>query len=83
MRTTIRKWGNGAALRIPPAIMEDARLSIDQPVDVRVEGGRVIIEPLVRDAIANADLDTLLAGVTDENRPDPVDLGLPVGKEVW
>ncbi|OWJ67947.1 AbrB/MazE/SpoVT family DNA-binding domain-containing protein [Inquilinus limosus] len=83
MRTTIGKWGNGAAVRIPVAIMKSARLSIGQPVDVCHEGGRIVIEPFLRDGIGSADLDTLLAGVTDENRPDLVDFGRPVGKEAW
>jgi len=83
MRMTVKKWGNSAAVRIPAAIMDVARLSIDQAVDVRLEGGRIIIEPVLDDGIAGTDLDTLLAGVTDENRHDPVDSGPATGKEVW
>jgi antitoxin MazE len=82
MRTTIKKWGNSAALRIPPVIVEAARLSIGQPVDVRLERGRIVIEPILDDDIASADLDALLVGITDENRHDPVDFGPAVGKEV-
>ncbi|MDR6291322.1 MULTISPECIES: AbrB/MazE/SpoVT family DNA-binding domain-containing protein [Inquilinus] len=83
MRMTVKKWGNSAAVRIPAAIMDVARLSIDQAVDVRLEGGRIIIEPILDDGIAGTDLETLLAGVTDENRHDSVDFGPAVGKEVW
>ncbi|MFE0756382.1 AbrB/MazE/SpoVT family DNA-binding domain-containing protein [Inquilinus sp. NPDC058860] len=83
MRMSIKKWGNSAAVRIPAAIMKGARLSIDQPVDVRLESGRIIIEPILDDGVTSADLDTLLAGITDGNRPDPVDFGLPVGQEAW
>jgi antitoxin MazE len=83
MRMTVKKWGNSAAVRIPASIMEVARLAIDQAVDVRLEGGRIIIEPVLDDGIAGSDLDTLLAGVTDKNRPDAVDFGPAVGKEVW
>ena len=83
MRMTVKKWGNSAAVRIPAAIMDVARLSIDQAVDIRLEGGRIIIEPVLDDGIAGADLETLLAGVTDENRHDAVDFVPAVGKEVW
>jgi len=83
MRMTVKKWGNSAAVRIPASIMEVAQLSIDQQVDVRLERGRIVIEPILDDGIASADLDALLAGVTDENRHDLVDFGPATGKEVW
>ncbi len=41
MRATVKKWGNSAAVRMPVAVMEEARLEIDQPVDIRVEQGRL------------------------------------------
>jgi antitoxin MazE len=49
-------------------------------VDVREEGGRIIIEPLQP---AHYDLDALVAGITDDNRHEPVETGKPAGKEVW
>jgi antitoxin MazE len=76
MRGTVRKWGNSAAIRMPIAVMEEARLSIDQVVDLRVEKGRIIIEP-----VPAIDLDALLAGVTDDNLHDEVNAGPPVGRE--
>lgn len=80
MKVVIRKWGNSASLRIPAAVMEAARLRLDQPVNVREEHGRVVIEPIEPDAY---DLATLVAGITDENRPDEIDMGAPVGREIW
>ena len=47
MRVLVKKWGNSASVRIPAAVMEAAALSIDQPVDIREEDGRVVIEPIV------------------------------------
>ena len=76
MRGTVKKWGNSAAVRMPISVMEEARLSIDQAVDIRAEGGRIIIEP-----VQAFDLDELLAGVTDENIHEEVSFGAPVGKE--
>lgn len=46
MRSAVRKWGNSASVRIPAAVMAASGLRIDQPVDVRVEDGRLVIEPL-------------------------------------
>ena len=80
MQGVVKKWGNSAAVRIPAAVLDAAHVRLDQPVDVREEGGRIVIEPLNP---IQYDLDTLLAGITDVNRHDPVDMGAPVGNEVW
>ncbi len=80
MQGVVKKWGNSAAVRIPAAVLEAAQVRLDQPVDVREEGGRIVIEPL---RPGRYDLDALIAGITDENRHDPVDPGKPVGREVW
>ncbi len=80
MRVVVKKWGNSASVRIPASVMAAARLSLDQPVDVREEEGRIIIEP-AREAAY--DLATLVDGITDENRHDAVEFGPPKGREVW
>jgi antitoxin MazE len=46
MRVIVKKWGNSAAVRIPAAIMEAASLRLDEAVDVREEGGRIVIDPV-------------------------------------
>lgn len=78
MEQNIKKWGNGAAVRLPVAIMREARLSIDARVDLRAENGRVVIEPTAPTVYHLADL---IAGITDENRHDSINLGPPVGNE--
>ena len=80
MKTTVRKWGNSAAVRIPAAVMQASRLDLDEVVDVREEAGRIVIEPVRQKTY---DLDTLLKGITSKNQHDPVDFGPPMGKEVW
>lgn len=80
MQGTVKKWGNSAAIRIPTAVLEAAKFSLDQKVDVREEGGRVVIEALRPAAYS---IDALVAGITDENRHEPVDMGEPAGQEVW
>lgn len=80
MQGVVKKWGNSAAVRIPAAVLEAAQVRLDQPVDVREEGGRIVIEPL---RPVRYDIDRLIAEITDENRHDPVDMGRPVGREVW
>ena len=78
MRTVIKKWGNSASVRIPAAIMQAARLNLDEAVDVREESGRIVIEPAQR---KEYDLTELVKGITRENLHEEVDFGKPVGKE--
>ncbi len=80
MKTVVKKWGNSASVRIPAAMMEAARLHLDQPVDVREEAGRIVIEPIREDVY---ELAALVAGITDENRHEAVDMGPPVSRETW
>jgi antitoxin MazE len=80
VRVVVKRWGNSASVRIPATVMKAAGLTLDQPVEVREEDGRVVIEAVQP---ASFDLATLIAGITDENLHEPVDMGPPVGREVW
>jgi antitoxin MazE len=60
--------------------MASAALGVDQLVDVREEGGRIVIEPVRAPAY---ELDDLLDRMTPETFPDEADFGPPVGGEVW
>jgi antitoxin MazE len=80
MKVMVKKWGNSASVRIPASVMAAARLSIDQAVTVREDGGRVIIEP-ARDA--TFDLAKLVNAITDENRHDAIESGSARGREAW
>ena len=80
MRVTVKKWGNSASVRIPAAVMEAANVELDQAVDVREERGRIVIEPVRQKPY---DLETLLAGITDENIHAEIDSGRRRGKEIW
>lgn len=76
----VKKWGNSAAVRIPASILEAAQVRLDQPVDVRKEGGRIVIEPV---RPARYDIEGLVGGITDENRHEAIDMGDAVGREAW
>ncbi len=79
MRVTVKKWGNSASIRIPAALMNAAELELDDSVDLREEGGRIIIEP-VRQKRYN--LGELLAAITTRNQHAEVDFGPSVGREL-
>jgi len=80
MRTAVKKWGNSASVRIPAAVMQAAHLDLDEPVDVREESGRIVIEPIRR---KEYDLAELVKGITSRNLHDEIDFSRPVGKEIW
>ena len=80
MNVHVKKWGHSAAVRIPAATLAAARLSIDDKVDVREEGGRIVIEAARR---PGPTLDELLAGITEGNVHEETDFGSPVGNEAW
>jgi antitoxin MazE len=78
MRAIVKKWGNSAAVRIPSGIMKAVRLGLDEAVDVREEGGQIVIKPI---RTSKVDLAKLLSEITPENLHPGVDFGHPVGKE--
>ena len=80
MKATVKKWGNSAAVRIPASVMKATNLELDEVVEVREEGGRIVIEPVRQKSY---ELGALLKGITSKNQHQAVDFGAPVGKEVW
>jgi len=78
MRAIVKKWGNSAAVRIPRGILEAANVGLDDTVDVRAQGGQIVIKPV---RSRKVDLAQLLAGITAENLHAGVDFGSPVGRE--
>lgn len=80
MLVQVKKWGSSASVRIPASIMASSALRLDQLVDMRNEGGRFVIEPVLAPVY---DLDTLLEQMTPETFPDEADFGAPVGNEAW
>lgn len=80
MQTKIQKWGNSLALRIPRSFALDARLKQNSVVEISLEDGRLVIKPVVPAAYR---LDMLMALVKPGNIHREMEVGKPVGKEVW
>lgn len=78
MKAVVKKWGNSASVRIPSSVMQAANLVLDDPVEVREESGRIVIEPVRR---KKYDLDELVKRITRRNLHEEVEFGGPVGKE--
>jgi antitoxin MazE len=74
----IAQWGNSAAVRLPAATLEHARLRVDEAVEVVARDGEVIIRRQ-RDRVT---LDSLLAGFDPaKHRQDLLIDDAPVGQE--
>ena len=77
MQTRVQQWGNSIALRIPKSFAQEAKIGANSSVELTVSDGKLVITPLR----SYPSLAELLAGVTDENRHDAIDFGLPQGAE--
>jgi antitoxin MazE len=80
MQTTIRKWGNSLAVRIPKAFVKEAHVACGTPVELSVDDGKIVIDPRTEPEYR---LQDLLKGVTKRNLHAEVDTGEAVGREVW
>ena len=80
MEAVIKKWGNSPALRLSASLMKEAQLALDQKVSVKVLRGKIIIEPATRQEYK---LEDLIKGITPSNSHSEVDVGQPIGKEIW
>lgn len=80
MTTAVRKWGNSLALRIPRAYAAETNLSAGSEVELRVQSGTIVVQPVKR---KRHKLDNLLRRVTANNRHAATETGVAVGKEIW
>lgn len=80
MSVTLHRWGNSVGLRVPKPLLEQLGLGEGSKVDVRVENGRLVIEPERKPRVTLKDV---LKGFSPNDRPGEVGWGKPVGKEVW
>ena len=80
MQTKVQMWGNSLALRIPKSFAAEVGLDNEIPVDLALVDGKLVVT-LLRPA--RFTLDSLLAGITDDNLHAEIESGEPVGIEVW
>ena len=80
MPVILHRWGNSVGIRLPKPMLEQLGLKEGSKVDVAIEDGRLVIEPLRRKRLTMAEL---LEGISPEDRPELLDWGPPVGREVW
>ncbi|MDX9975636.1 MAG: AbrB/MazE/SpoVT family DNA-binding domain-containing protein [FCB group bacterium] len=79
MESSIQKWGNSLAIRIPAPLAKEAGISEGAPVTIGVSEGCVVISPIHNPRYS---LEELLEGVTRSNIHRETDWGGPAGREV-
>jgi antitoxin MazE len=82
MKTTssLKKWGNSLAVRMPSAVIQDLGLSENSSVQIVSDGTAITITPKRSKKLS---LDELVGAITPQNSHQEVDWGEPVGGEVW
>ena len=80
MHTTVQKWGNSLALRIPRSVAKDVHLYQGSVVEIALVAGKIVVKPRQQRHYA---LVQLLRGVTKRNRHAELDWGGRVGQEAW
>ncbi len=78
MFTSIQKWGNSQAVRIPKALLEQASLKENDKVEIRAEDGTLVISPVRR----RMTLVERIAQYKGEYKCSEWQTDKPVGKEV-
>ena len=79
MLTTIQRWGNSLAVRIPKPFALQTDLSENSEVDISLEGNRIVVSPATKEW----KLDDLLAGITTRNTHTETSWGDRAGGEAW
>jgi antitoxin MazE len=81
MQSTIQKWGNSQAVRLPKAILEIACFAENEQVQIAAEPDKIIIKKAVERK--HRTLAERLEGFEGEYVFEEWDTGSPVGQEVW
>ena len=80
MKTTVQKWGNSYAVRIPKSFVKEVGLEYRADVELTLEAGKLVIQPIKEETIT---LDELLSQVTKKNLHRAEETGAPMGNEAW
>ena len=82
MVTKIQRWGNSQGLRLAKQVLEDARLSVGDNVDVTARDGLIVIAP-ARRIRGKRSLQELVSRIPKDYKSEEMEWGEPMGKEVW
>lgn len=82
MITKVQSWGNSQGLRLNRQVLDEAHIAVGDQVDLSVRDGVILVAPAKR-VRGGCDLRTLVARIPRGHKPEEIDWGKPVGREVW
>ena len=82
MVTKVQKWGNSQGIRLSKELLSDVEINVGDAVDVAVRDGALVVTP-VRRVRGGLDLSELVRRIPKGYKPEELDWGYPVGREVW
>ena len=92
MQTTIVKWGNSQAVRVPKTILDTVLFKVNDPVEVLAENGQIVIKRIKAkpkhrtlkqrvEEFYGVDFETVIKEELYEF--EEISWGSPVGEEIW
>lgn len=79
MHGTIQRWGNSQGIRLPKGALQMAQLQENDDVEIIAGEGSIVLRKIKK----YKSLDALFAGYAGDYRPEELDAGNPVGREVF
>ena len=79
MYTTIQKWGNSQAVRLPKWALEKAALQENDKVEIKVQDGNILITPSKK----HKTLQERIASYETHAQCEEWDTGKPKGRELY
>lgn len=80
MVTKVQKWGNSQGLRLSKQVLEMARISVGDDVEIVAREDEIIVR---KPRAKKYDLAELISRLPQNYRGTEEAFGKPVGKEVW
>lgn len=77
MKTTLSKWGNSVAIRIPRPFALEAGMMLGNMVDISLRRDSIVITK------SKPKLDDIMKKITPKNVHSETHFGKPVGREIW
>ena len=80
MQTQVKMWGNSQGIRIPKDILQEASISVDDVLDVKVSNGMITLVKQFRHKTLE---ERTVEYGGKLNLDGEFDWGEPTGREIW
>ena len=80
MQTSVKKWGNSLAIRVPQAIASQINITEGSKIKLILKNNIIEIIPTESKEYS---LKNLLSAINNENHHLEISTDSPIGKEIW